>query len=145
MKEYKIEIEVSASKETVWKAITDFENYPNWNSVLVMKENDSLIIGEKFDVTINNPNGKHSKFKATATSKEDCQSFSATATTIGKWFFETTHYFIINEIDKEHIIFIQKWELKGIIASMFHKQIFKELEVFIQMNSDLQKLIENSI
>jgi len=145
MKEFKIEIEINASKETVWKAITDFENYPNWNSVLVMKENDSLTIGEKFDVTINKPDGKHSKFKATATSKEDHHSFSATATIIGKWFFETTHYFIINEIDKEHIIFIQKWELKGMIAPMFRKQIFKELEVFDQMNTDLQKLVENTI
>ena len=145
MKEYKIEIEINASKETVWKAITDFENYPNWNSVLAMKENDSLIIGKKFDVTINEPNGKHSKFKAIATSKEDYQSFSATATLIGKWFYEATHHFAINEIDKEHIIFIQKWELKGIIASMFCKQMFKELEVFNQMNSDLQKLVENTI
>ncbi len=142
MKEYKTEIEINASKEAVWKAITCFEDYPNWNSILIMKENDSLVIGEEFDVTINKPNGKHSKFKATLISKEDHRSFSASATIVGKWFFEAIHYFIINEIDKEHITFIQKWELKGIITSMSCKQIFKELEDFKRMNNELKKLVE---
>jgi len=142
MKDYKIEIEINASKEIVWKALTDFENYPNWNSVLVMKNNDSLILGDKFHVTTIQSHCKQSKFKATATSKENFQSFSGTQTIIGKWFFQATHHFIIKERDKENITFIQKWELKGIIASMFRKQIFKELEVFNKMNSELKELVE---
>lgn len=142
MKEYKLEIEVNASKETVWKAITNFKDYPKWNTVLVMKNNDSLILGNKFHVEITKPNGKLSKFKATTISKNEFQSFSATQTMIGKWFFQATHYFIIKEIDENNIIFIQKWELKGVIASMFHKQIFKELEEFNKMNGELKKMVE---
>ena len=60
----KIEIKINASKEKVWDAITDFKNYPKWNSVLEIKNNDSLLLGNKFQVTINQPNGKQSKFKA---------------------------------------------------------------------------------
>lgn len=142
MKDYQIEIEINSPKEIVWKAISDFKNYPNWNSVLVMKNNDSLIVGEKFHVTIIQPNGKKSNFKAVAISKEEFQSFSATQTMIGKWFFQATHFFIIKEVDKENIIFIQKWELKGLIASLFRKQIFKELEAFKEMNSELKKYVE---
>ncbi|MFK8036769.1 MAG: SRPBCC domain-containing protein [Crocinitomicaceae bacterium] len=142
MKEYKIEIDINASKETVWKALTGFENYPKWNSVLTMNNNDSLILGNKFDVTITQPNDKHSNFKATAISKKNFQSFSATQEIIGKHFFQATHYFIIREIDKEHITFIQKWELKGIIASILRKQIFEELEVFNTMNNELKQLVE---
>lgn len=142
MKEYKIEIDINASKEAVWSAITDFENYQKWNSVLAMKKNDSLILGNKFDVTIVQRNKKISSFKAIVVSKNDFQSFAAKQKVIGKWFFQATHYFIIKEIDKENIKFIQKWELKGIVSSLFRRQIFKELEEFKKMNTELKKYVE---
>ena len=142
MKEYKIEIKINASKEKVWNAITDFKNYPKWNSVLEMKNNDSLLLGNMFQVTINQPNGKQSKFKAKAISKQKLQSFSATQKIVGKWFFSATHYFIITEIDKEHTTFTQKWKFNGILAPMFRKQIFKELVVFNVMNKELKELLE---
>jgi len=142
MKEYKIEIDIKAPKEAVWNAITDFENFQKWNSVLVMKNNDSLILGNKFDVTIVQQNKKQSSFKAVAISKNDFHSFAAEQKIIGKWFFQAIHYFIIKETDKENIKFIQKWELKGLVAALFRKQIFKELEEFKKMNWELKKYVE---
>ncbi|MDN5216945.1 SRPBCC domain-containing protein [Fulvivirgaceae bacterium BMA12] len=142
MKVYKIDIKINASKEAVWNEITNFKNYPKWNSILEMKENDSLIVGEKFSVTINKPNGKKSKFKATTLSKEDYQSFSAQQKIIGDWFFSAVHHFTVREIDPTQVLFIQKWELKGIISSLFRKQIFEELESFNQMNIELKDKLE---
>ena len=144
MKEYKIEIKINTSKEVVWETITDFKDYPNWNTVLKMEQNESIIIGKKFKVTINNPNDKKSKFKAIAIKKEDYKSFAATQKMIGKWLFSATHYFIIKEIDKEHVMFIQKWKLTGILNSLFNKQIIKSLEHFKQMNDELKAKVENN-
>jgi len=143
MKEYKIEIDINGSKEAVWEAITNFDAYPKWNSVLEMNNNDSLVIGSEFEVSISQPDNKQSNFKALALSKEKLSSFSARQKIIGKWFFQATHHFIIKEADKETVTFIQKWELTGLISSMFRKQIFKELEVFKIMNGELKELIEN--
>lgn len=142
MKEYIIEIDINASKEALWRAITDFEHYPKWNSVLEMQSNDSLIVGNEFDVIIKKENNKQSSFKATMISKEQNESFAAKQRIIGKWFFQATHYFIIIEIDKKNIKFIQKWELKGIVSSLFRRQIFKELEDFKKMNTELKKYVE---
>ncbi|MER3318473.1 MAG: SRPBCC domain-containing protein [Allomuricauda sp.] len=142
MKEYKIEIAVKASKEKVWEVITNFENYPSWNSVLKMESNNNLIVGNKFKVTITQPNGKSSNFKAKAVSKNDFKSFSATQVVMLNWFFKATHSFIIEEVDEQNVVFIQKWELKGIIASLFRKKIFKELEIFKKMNRELKELVE---
>ena len=142
MKEYKIEIKIDASKEEVWKEIINFKNYPTWNTILIMEQNDSLIIGEKFSVTINKGNGKKSKFKATAIGKENHRSFSAKQKMIGDWFFSAIHHFMIREISAEKVLFIQKWELRGIIASLFRKPIFKELETFNQMNIELKNKLE---
>jgi hypothetical protein len=142
MKDYIIEIEINASKEAVWKIITDFEQYPKWNSVLKMESNDSLLVGNEFDVTINKPDNKQSSFQATMISKEQDKSFAAKQKMLGKWFFQATHYFIIKETDQENVTFIQRWELKGLLASMFRKQIFSELEDFKKMNKELKAYVE---
>jgi len=142
MKKYTIEIEINASKETVWKAITDFANYPTWNSILKMENNDSLTLGNKFQVTITQTNGKKSKFKARAIGKQMLQSFSATQIILDTWFFQAIHHFIIKEVDKGRIVFIQEWDLKGILSTLFRKQIFKELSSFKKMNSELKAFIE---
>jgi len=142
MKDYTIQIGINAPKEIVWKAITDFEAFPEWNSVLAMENNDSLVIGNEFNVTITQPNDKKSGFKATALSKEKFRSFSARQKILGKWFFQATHHFIIEETDQQTVTFTQKWELTGLISSLFRKQIFKELEVFKTMNTELKVLVE---
>lgn len=142
MKNYCIDVKINASKERVWKVITDFDNYAKWNSVLEMKNNDSLILGNKFQVTMTQPNGKQSKFKAKVVSYKKLKSFAATQKIVGKWFFSATHHFIIKEIDEEHTTFIQKWELKGIVSSMFRKQIYNELTIFNTMNNELKEFVE---
>ena len=137
--EYIISIDLAQSKEEVWNAITDFQSYSKWNTVLSMRDNDQLAIGKKFSVTIHH-NGKDSKFKATTLSKEVNRSFAAQQRIIGKWFFSATHYFIIEESSEPegHVRFIQKWHLTGLIAKLFKKQIFQQLVQFKRMNDELE-------
>ena len=61
---YTIEVNLNASSSQVWDTITDFTSYQKWNTVLIMKNNEDLEVGKKFNVTIINENGKSSKFKA---------------------------------------------------------------------------------
>jgi len=140
--EYEIYIDLHSPKESVWKTITDFGSYPEWNSVLSMSHNDSLEVGEKFHVTINTKNGKKSRFKAKTLSKRLYQSFAARQVILGKWVFSATHYFIIEELENADVRFIQKWELTGILSKLFKKQIFEQLGLFKQMNEDLKNHLE---
>lgn len=109
-----------------------------------MSGNDQLVVGKTFTVTIHNGK-KDSTFKAITLSKNDNNSFSARQTIIGKWFFSATHFFIIEESDhsEEQVTFIQKWHLTGLVSNIFKKQIFKELELFNQMNEELKTYLEN--
>ncbi len=142
VRSYKLSIQINASKETIWEAITDFKNYPNWNSILRLANNDQFVLDQKFDVTILKPKHKQSKFKANLVHKKSPYVFTAVQTMIAPWFFQAKHHFIIEEIDANHSIFIQKWELYGLLSVTFTKQIFKELELFTAMNGDLKTYIE---
>ena len=136
-KTFSIEIQLKASKQAVWNVLVDFPSYESWNSVLKMKNNDSLEVGRKFDVTITNQKGKTSSFKAKTLTNEAPNAFSARQKIIGKWLFSATHHFILEEHDNGETTFIQTWEFTGILFRLFKKVIFRDLEHFNQMNQDL--------
>ncbi len=136
--EFVIEITLPYSNETIWETITNFKSYEKWNSVLTMTNNDNLEIGEDFHVVIKDEDKEKSKFKAKTLSKTPNVSFSAQQVVLGKWLFSATHHFIIEKQNAESCKFVQKWELTGVLTRMFRKQIFKELERFNQMNTDLK-------
>ena len=105
--DYIIKINIDAPKEKVWSIITDFKNYSKWNTVLKMENNVHLELGKKFDVTIFKDDGSIAdSFQAIAVSKNKYKSFSASQTILSKSFFKATHYFVIEEISKEKVIFI---------------------------------------
>ncbi len=132
--EYIIEAETKASREEAWKFLTDFPSYPEWNSVLEMRKNDNLEVGKFFHVTIHH-NGEISKFRAMTLYVKDNDSFAAEQRILGKWFFSAIHHFIITE-KNNRIVLVQRWELKGIIARLFRKRIFKLLDEFKKMNRE---------
>lgn len=140
--EYTIKVELRASKQEVWKTITNFRSYDQWNTVLIMNNNDRLEIGKKFKVTIIDDKSKQSKFKALVLTHEPNESFSARQTILGKWFFSATHHFIIHSENKAKTTFEQTWDFTGILYKPFKKIIFKQLKRFNQMNTDLKTYLE---
>ncbi|MEM9830111.1 MAG: SRPBCC domain-containing protein [Bacteroidota bacterium] len=136
--DFPISINLPYSSENVWHEITDFPSYPTWNSVLSMADNDQLEVGKKFRVQINTKDGKSSTFRAIVLEKKEQQYFSAQQKILGKWFFTATHYFIVEEAEDNSTQFTQKWELTGILSRLFRRTIFKQLEEFRQMNTDLK-------
>ena len=142
MEKYTIAIDIKSSATDIWKILTDFSNYPQWNSILKMEGNDHLEPNKDFQVTIIRPKGKPSRFKAITLSKTPNKSFVARQTIVAKWFFEATHYFTLEPIDKKTVNFTQEWHLNGIIAKLFKKAIFKELSLFKTMNNELKTVAE---
>ena len=139
---YTIQVDLQSSQQEVWSALTDFQSYPQWNSVLVMQDNDQLEVGKKFRVTIINANGKNSKFKAKTLTKDAQKSFSARQVILGKWFFSATHHFIV-EGKGDSTTFTQTWYFTGILFPPMKKVIYKQLDRFNQMNADLKGLVES--
>ncbi len=138
--QFTVPIDIKANKERVWAAITDFNTYAQWNSILSLSGNNNLEIGKKFHVVIHE-GSKDSKFDATLLSKKEGYSFSAEQKILSKWFFAATHHFIIESTGK-NTRFIQHWELSGFISRLFKKQIFRQLALFNQMNLELKNLLE---
>lgn len=143
--EYTIQADFQGSKEVVWEAITDFQSYDNWNTVLMMENNDQLEVGKKFKVTIIDEKGKQSQFKAQALTNEQYNSFSARQVMLGKWFFSATHYFIVAQKNESETTLTQTWRFSGILFRPFRKLIFNQLDRFNQMNDDLKEYLKANL
>ncbi len=142
---YIISIDIDASKEKIWSLITDFENYPKWNSVLKMENNDNLKLEKNFLVTIFDENGLiEDNFKAMLLDKKKYRYFSPSQTLLTKHFFKATHQFLIEEISQNKVKFTQKWKLEGVIAYLFEAMIFDVLNIFKTMNLELKEKAEES-
>ena len=64
MKELHTEIEIDASPEDVWRVLTDFDKYPEWNS-FIKSASGEITVGEKLQVYIEPPNKKGMTFRPT--------------------------------------------------------------------------------
>ena len=50
-KQIKTSITIEASKESVWKILTDFENYPKWNSFIKSVSGD-VRVGNRIKIKL---------------------------------------------------------------------------------------------
>ena len=62
MVEIKTEIEINANIEKIWRLLTNFEKYPDWNP-FIKNISGKKQIGEKLKVSVKPPKGEGMTFK----------------------------------------------------------------------------------
>ena len=137
-KELKTSIQIQSTPEKVWKILTDFENYPNWNP-FIKSIQGNVTPGSYINIQAGNMRFKP-KVLAFNPNKELCW--------LGKlWFtglFDGEHAFIIQDNQDGSITFRHEEKFKGILVGLFRKKLDTEIkEAFEQMNQKLKELAEN--
>lgn len=136
------EIAINASKEKVWNALLDFQNYPSWNTFIQKIEGNSDL-GEKVDVKIIPPVGLPLEFEGTICRNTPNKTLAWNGYMIAEWLFRPTHIFEIEEKSENEVLFIHREEYEGFIIPfvkfMLPTLVGKGFEV---MNNDLKKFVE---
>ncbi|MGJ1498699.1 SRPBCC family protein [Sphingobacterium spiritivorum] len=139
-KEIKTEIVIHATPEKIWKILTDFENYVQWNSFITSITGE-VEKGNKIVVRIKPPNGKGMTFKPTILTKTDNKELSWRGKLLFKGLFDGTHIFeLINNGDGT-TTFIQSERFSGIFVCLFNLQ--KTRNGFNEMNKKLKEIAES--
>ena len=109
------EIIVDASKEGVWKILTDFKKYPEWNP-FIRKIDGELKIGAKLKVYVKPKNGRGMHFSATLIKVNPNRELRW----VGHLFFpgilDGEHIFIIQELGKNKIKFRHSEKFTGLLS-----------------------------
>ena len=142
MKEIKTEILINASPEKVWKILTDFESYPNWNPFIVSIE-ENIRVGSIFKVVLHPPKSKPMTFKPTCISMEPNKEFIWLGKLFFPGIFDGKHIFELQETSATKTKLVQREEFNGLLLPLLWKQLDNHTRKgFELMNEKLKKEAE---
>lgn len=144
MKEVRSEIEINSYPESVWKILTDFATYDQWNP-FINKIIGLPTEGSKIDIYIETPSGKNRKYSPRITKVEEGRELRWFGKSSLPGFLNAEHIFTIEELQPESVRFIQREVFHGLLTRLFGKGLDTDvMQGFQDMNDALKKRAERS-
>ncbi len=143
-KQLNTEIEINASPEKVWRFLTDFASYPNWNP-FIKSIKGTIAVGEKLEVFIQPPGAKGMGFKPTVLPVEKEKEFRWLGKLFISGLFDGEHIFQIEMLDENRVKFVQSENFNGLLVGFLAKSLDTDtLRGFKEMNEALKNLAEKT-
>jgi hypothetical protein len=144
VKEVRSEIEINSYPESVWKILTDFATYDQWNP-FINKIIGLPTEGSKIDIFIETPSGKNRKYSPRITKVEEGRELRWLGKSSLPGFLNAEHIFTIEELQPESVRFIQREVFDGLLTRLFGKSLDTDvMQGFQDMNDALKKRAERS-
>jgi hypothetical protein len=144
VKEVRSEIEINSYPESVWKILTDFATYDQWNP-FINKIIGLPTEGSKIDIYIETPSGKNRKYSPRITKVEEGRELRWFGKSSIPGFLNAEHIFTIEELQPESVRFIQREVFDGLLTLLFGKGLDTDvMQGFQDMNGALKKRAERS-
>jgi hypothetical protein len=144
VKEVRTEIEIKSYPESVWKILTDFATYDQWNP-FINKIIGLPTEGSKIDISIETPSGKNRKYSPRITKVEEGRELRWFGKSSLPGFLNAEHIFTIEELQPERVRFTQREVFDGLLTRLFGKDLDIDVrQGFQDMNEALKKRAERS-
>ena len=141
-KTYSISKIIDTNPETLFKIVSEFNNYSTWNTI-IPKAKGELIEGTELQLMMQ-VSGKLKPFNPKVISVKKNESFLLSKVILAKKIGELTHKFEFKELETNQTEFIQTWEGKGMLVKMMWSKIQQEFSNFENFNNDLVKYIKKT-
>jgi len=143
MKSLHTEIEIDAPADIVWKVLTDFHSYPDWNPFIrsfdVLPEP-----GRQFSVTIQPTGKKPMTFKPVCLALIPGKEFRWLGHLFVTGLFDGEHIFELKELDDNRTLLIQRENFRGLLVPLLWWQLNTSTRSgFEQMNLQLKNRAES--
>lgn len=133
---------INASKQKVWEALTDLQNYPLWNP-FIKSAVGSLEKGNTLKIQIHPPKGSAMKFSPKVMDLDQGVSFSWWGHFLMPGIFDGHHQFKLEETADGEVMLTHSESFKGILVPLMKKDLETKVRAgFEQMNSALKVLVE---
>ncbi|MCX6180342.1 MAG: SRPBCC domain-containing protein [Bacteroidetes bacterium] len=140
--EIKTEITINAAPEKVWAILSNFKNYPAWNTFITSITGD-VKVGNKITARIEPPEASAMTFKPTVLSFETNKEFKWLGHLLFPGLFDGEHKFELIANSNGTTTLIQSEKFKGILVPLFKKQLNNNTKNgFEAMNKKLKELAE---
>ncbi|QLK25523.1 SRPBCC domain-containing protein [Natrinema zhouii] len=142
MDEIVTEIEIDAPPNAVWRVLTDFESYPEWNPV--MKINGESMEGERLEVQMAYENMRPMTFRPTVLIVDEPIEFRWKGRLFVPGLYDGEHRFVLTELDDGGRTRLTHAEtFRGPLVGFINRRIGDDVEVgFNQQNEALKQQVE---
>jgi len=142
MKEIRTEINIDAPSEKVWKILTDFGSYPNWNPFIVSIEGN-VKVGSTFKVVLQPPESSQMAFKPKCLRLEKNKELIWLGKLLLPGIFDGKHIFELSTMGPSQTKLVQREEFSGLLVPFLWKQLDRNTRKgFELMNQKLKEEAE---
>lgn len=144
MKELSTAIQINSSPEILWKVITDFKNYYQWNPILQKIKGEPLI-GNQLEIHLTTVGGKKRIYHPKVIKITPNHELRWKGSFIFSQIFSGERIFLIEKLGENKVNFVNKEIFSGIGVRFTPKKMEDDiLASFKKMNEALKKTIERS-
>lgn len=141
-KEIRSDIEIQASPEAVWKALTDFESFREWNTFMRPVVGQAQE-GAKLRVQIRPPGGRAMAFRPKVTKVVQNRELRWLGRLWIPGLLDGEHIFEIEPMEPDRVRFVQREVFSGLLVPLMAKRIEEQtLPGFGEMNRALKESVE---
>ncbi len=142
MKEIRTEITINAAPDKVWRVLSNFRDYPNWNPFLRWLDGD-VAVNNKIVVRIEPPGANGMTFKPVVLKLDKNKEFRWLGHMIIPGLFDGEHIFELIDNGNDTTTFVQREQFKGILIPLFKKMLdINTKQGFELMNKVLKERVE---
>ena len=142
MKELTTEIQINSRPEILWKVITDFKNYYQWNPILQKIKGEPLI-GNQLEVHLRTLGGKNRIYRPKVIKITPDHELRWKGTFFLSQIFSGERIFLIQKLSENTVNFVNKEIFSGIGVRFTPKKMEDDIVAsFKKMNEALKKTIE---
>jgi hypothetical protein len=144
MKEIHTEIEINAPAGKVWRVLTDFAAYPEWNP-FVRRVDGEVSVGARLDVTIQPSGAKGMSFRPTVLVADPNRELRWYGQLWFPGLFEGEHSFSIEPLGDQRVRFVHQERFTGILVPLLTRMLDGGTRRgFEQMNQALKLRAESA-
>ena len=142
VKELHSEIQIDAPAERVWKLLTDFDSYPQWNP-FIRNIIGQPAPGDRLEVRLAPPGGRAMTFRPKVLTAEPQRELRWLGHLLAPGLFDGEHSFSIQALDENRIRFVQREAFKGLLVPLFARSLETNTQRgFEEMNRALKERAE---
>ena len=143
MREIRTETRIAAPPTDVWRVLTGFAEYGEWNPYIPRLEG-KLVPGERLRVRLSLPGGSEMTIRPTVMRAEEPREFRWLGHLLFPGLFDGAHIFELEE-QSGSTRFVQREEFRGVLAGLMLRVVGeKTRRGFDAMNEALRTRVEST-
>jgi hypothetical protein len=144
MKELHSEIEIAAPAERVWRVLTDFPSYPQWNP-FIRRIRGEPKTGERLEVRLEPPGGRGMTFRPKLLNVEANRELRWLGHLFVPGLFDGEHWLTIEPLGESRVRFVQREEFRGLLVPLLARSLDDNTRRgFEEMNHALKERAETT-